>query len=195
VNDTRCVRCDKPMPDQAYACAGCAHRAGTHLFAIADTTPAARDVAHGMARRGASGSGSGEPRLPLNLGATQRLDAIQGTLSGWARHVAETRGIGAPRVRDLGDDTLVLAANWLAGHVEWIRHRREVAEFLEDVAACARLVEGIARGPAARRYCRTCGAPIAPTPRRRPLAPLYVTAMSTPGKARGRGRAGCAGRR
>jgi hypothetical protein len=158
VSENLCVRCERPMPDQAYACPACAQRAGGQLFTVVDTAPAARDVAHGMARRGTSGSGSAEPRLPLNLGATQRLDAVQGTLGTWVRHVVETRGIPGPQPRHLDDDVLVLAANWLAGHVEWLRHRREVGEFLDDVAACARIVEGIARGPGEQKFLGPCGA-------------------------------------
>jgi hypothetical protein len=84
------------MPDQAYACSGCAFRAGDQLHTIADMTDAARDVAQGRARRGSSGSSSAEGRLPLNLGATQRLDAVQNALSTWARHIAETRGVPLP---------------------------------------------------------------------------------------------------
>ncbi len=156
-----CVCCARPMADTAYACSPCAYRAGGQFHEIADMTPAARDVAHGMARSGPGAAGSGEPRLPLNLGATQRLDAVQGILGGWARHVAETRGIPAPAPQHLGEDTIEVAAQFLAGHVEWIRHRSEVGEFLDDVAACARIVAGIARGPAAQRYLGPCGAEIA----------------------------------
>jgi hypothetical protein len=89
-----CVRCDRPTPD-GYACSSCAHRAGGQLHDIADMAPAARDVAHGFARRGVNGGGS-DPRLPLNLAATQRLDAVQNTLATWARHIAETRGVPLP---------------------------------------------------------------------------------------------------
>jgi len=155
-----CVRCERPMPDQAYACAGCRDRAVDQLHTIVDTTPAARDVAHGQARRGPGGAGSAEPRLPLNLGATQRLDAVQGTLGTWARHVAETRG-GRPQA--VRADPIVHAARYLAANAEWMRHRREVGEFLEDVEACARVVAGIARGPGEQKYLGPCGAERWPT--------------------------------
>ena len=55
------------------------------------------------------------------------------------------------------DPTAVLA-EWLAAQCEWMRHRPEVDEWLTDVEACARVVRGIARGPAERRYLGPCGA-------------------------------------
>jgi hypothetical protein len=91
-----CVVCTRPMPDVAYACPSCAGKAAAHLRDIVDMTPAARDVAHGQARRGSGGGGGSEPRLPLNLGATQRLDAVQASLTTWARHIAAERGVPLP---------------------------------------------------------------------------------------------------
>jgi hypothetical protein len=89
-----CVRCGRPTPD-GYGCSSCARRGTDQLHTIADMTPAARDVAHGMARRGPGGSG-GDPRLPLNLAATQRLDAVQSTLTTWARLICDERGVSLP---------------------------------------------------------------------------------------------------
>jgi hypothetical protein len=153
-----CVRCSRPTPD-GYACSSCANRAGGHLHDIADMAGAARDVAHGFARRGVNSGGS-DPRLPLNLAATQRLDAVQNMLTGWARHVGTERGVGIPFAGGAPHlDQVVLVAQWLPGHIEWIRHRPEADEFLADVEACARIVAGIARGPASQRYLGPCGAP------------------------------------
>jgi hypothetical protein len=159
VTDTKCVRCARPMADQAYACSNCAYRAGDQLHTIVDVTPAARDIAHGFARHGTGGGGS-KPgsRLPFDLGATAKLDGVQNELTGWVRHIAAERGLALPRPVDLGDDVLVLAAGWLAGHVEWMRHREEVDAFLADVGAAVRVVSGIARGPASQRYLGPCGA-------------------------------------
>jgi hypothetical protein len=159
-NDNLCVRCGRPMADQAYACSSCAYRAGDQLHAIVDITPAARDIAHGFARRGRGSGGSTEPRLLLNLGATQRLDSVQGSLTTWVRHVMAERGILGPGI---AGDPLVAAARWLAGHVEWWRHRREVDEFLADVEACARVVSGLARGAGEKKFLGPCGAVLAAT--------------------------------
>lgn len=159
MTDTTCVACSRPMADQAYACTGCTSRATGQLQTIADMTPAARDVAHGLSRRAAGAGSSGKPgsRLPLDLGATSKLDAVQASLGSWVRHVLEERGSPAERV---GSDPIVHAAWYLQAQLEWWRHRPEVDEFLADVAAAARVVAGIARGPVAHRYLGPCGAPI-----------------------------------
>jgi hypothetical protein len=60
-------------------------------------------------------------------------------------------------------DPIATVAAWLAGHVEWMRHRPECDEFMADVEACARIVAGIARGPASQRYLGPCGAQQPPT--------------------------------
>lgn len=94
---TECLRCARPMAEMAYACPLCATQAAQNLSEVAETTPAARDVARGLSsRQGSGGSGKPGSRLPLDLGATARLDAVQATLTSWARHVAETRGVPLP---------------------------------------------------------------------------------------------------
>jgi hypothetical protein len=156
-----CVRCSRPMADQAYACQACADKAAEQLRTIVDMTPAARDVAHGQSRRSGGGGASGKPesRLPFDLGATSKLDAVQGELTGWVRHVAEERGlIMSPGWPAKGSDLIVEAAEWLLGHLGWLRHRQEVSEALSGIAAAARIVAGIARGPAAQRFLGPCGA-------------------------------------
>lgn len=95
MTENLCVRCGRPTAD-GYGCSDCAYRAGDQLHETADMTAAARDIALGFARHGSSGSSGSEPRIPLNLGATQRLDAVQATLGTWARHIAETRGVPLP---------------------------------------------------------------------------------------------------
>ena len=158
-----CVRCEREMPDQAYACRSCADRAERHLAELVDMTPAARDVAHGQSRRGTGGGSSGKPgsRLPIDLRSSARLDAVQVQLVGWARHICAERGLPLPGA-GCADDLVVELAGWLPGHLEWMRHRAEVDEFLTDVDACARVVRGIARGPVDQRYLGPCGALILP---------------------------------
>jgi len=173
---SECVRCQRPTPD-GYACHPCSRLAAAWLAEIADMVPAARDVAQRQARRGTGGAATGKPgsSLPIDLGATARLDAVQGQLGTWVRHVAEERGVNRAEINARGltglsrspewvdplqglTDDLSGLALWLADHCEWMRHRREVDEWLTDVEACARVVRGIARGPAAQRYLGPCGA-------------------------------------
>lgn len=164
MSTTECVRCGRPTPD-GYACVAETDRARQQLAEIADLVPAARDVAHRQARRG-SGGASGKPgsSLPIDLGATSRLDAVQNTLTTWARRIAEERGIGpegnggasggagtGSGNPQTGRDDLRASAQWLGGHCEWMRHRPEVDEFLRDVEACGRVIRSIADRPEDRR--------------------------------------------
>lgn len=157
-----CVRCTRPMAEMAYACTPCTGRAAAQLAEIRDMVGAARDIATGQARHGAGG-GSGKPgsRLPFDLGATARLDAVQGELGTWLRHIGEERGTTATTVLIpmADEDPIVVAAERLMQHLEWMRHRPAVDEFLVDVEACLRVVRGLARGPAPQRYLGPCGAP------------------------------------
>lgn len=162
MSENLCVRCGKPMPDTAYACQHCGVTKPTEqLRQIVDMVPAARDVAHGLSRRGGGGASSGKPgsQLPLDLTATSKLDAVQNELVGWVRHIAEERGVEVPaRTASAPDDLIVEAAEWLQGHLEWLRHRQEVSDALSGIAAAARVVAGIARGPGSQRFLGPCGA-------------------------------------
>ncbi|WP_145830911.1 hypothetical protein [Actinoplanes teichomyceticus] len=148
-------------------------RARRQLAEIADLVPAARDVAHRQARRGGGGGASGKPgsSLPIDLGATARLDAVQNALSGWVRVIAEERGIcpeihgggrtGSAGMEGMGSggrDDLRASARWLVGMCEWMRHRAEVDTFLTDVDASARALRGVVNGPRERKYLGPCGA-------------------------------------
>jgi hypothetical protein len=83
------------MADQAYACATCANRAAEQLRQVVDMLPAARDVAHGLSRRGGGGNASGKPgsQIPIDLTAMAKLDSVQNALVGWARVISEQRGL------------------------------------------------------------------------------------------------------
>jgi hypothetical protein len=156
-SQNECVICGRPTPD-GYACvADAVDRPRQLLAEITDMLPAALDVSHRQARHGTGGGASGKPgsALPLDLGATARLDGVRTALTTWARHVAEERGVTVPTGPQ---DPIHVAARWMAAHCEWMRHRAEVDEWLRDVEACARIVRGIARGPADRVYLGPCGA-------------------------------------
>lgn len=161
MSENLCVVCGKPMADTAYVCPAETARAAERLRQIADMVPAARDVAYGFSRQGGNGGGSGKPgsRLPLDLTALAKLDAVRGELTTWVRHVGEERGVEIPeRTINAAADVIVEAAEWLQGHLEWLRHRQEVSEALSGIAAAARVVAGIARGPGSQKYLGPCGA-------------------------------------
>jgi hypothetical protein len=105
MTDPTCVcGCDRPCPD-GYARAECAARVRLALLGddrqddrpgLVDTAPAARDIAYGIAVVGTGGGSSGKPgsRMPLDLAVAAKLDAVQGSVTTWARHVAEERSGG-----------------------------------------------------------------------------------------------------
>lgn len=162
-----CVRCGRPT-DDGYACATCRDRARRDLLGddsrddrpgLVDTAPAARDIAHGLSSR-SDGGGSGKPesRMPLDLAVTAKLDAVQGEMTTWARHVAEERS--GRLIVHSSADPIVQAARYLAANVEWLRHRPEVDEAYAAIEACARVVQGIVRGAAEQKYLGPCGAKV-----------------------------------
>jgi hypothetical protein len=175
---TTCDACGRPIDGVAYACRPCGDKAGTQLRTTADAVPAARDVVHGFSRHGPAVHGSGGSRVPVNLTAGARLDAVQNAITTLARHVSETRGRTIPdraygptcatiwpacphdscaAIR-AGDDPLATAASWLAGHTDWLRHRREAPEAFAIIAAAERVVVAISIPPGERRWLGQCGA-------------------------------------
>lgn len=166
----QCIRCGRPMADGAYACPAETAKAAEQLRSLADMVPAARDIAHGLSRRGGGGA-SGKPgsRLPLDLMATAKLDAVQETLTRWVDYIGTSRGQMRPWFAFQGDP-IVIAAQWLPTNLEWMRHKPDrepdddghtwgADEFLTDVDACSRIVAGVARGPQEQRFLGPCGSP------------------------------------
>jgi hypothetical protein len=176
VSDEPCLICRDRPAHGAYGCTVCLERARRLLGEIGDMTQAALDVAQRQAVRG-GGGGSGKPgsSLPIDLGAMARYDAVKAELGTWARHVAEERGVNlaeinaggltmlsrdsvrVDQVQGLTDD-LSGICTWLADHCEWLRHRREVDEFVRDVGLAASIIRGLASGPRERIYLGPCGA-------------------------------------
>jgi hypothetical protein len=161
MSDNTCLRCGRPTPD-GYACTRCGvTRPSGWLAEITDIMPAARDVAMGLSGSQGSGGMPGKPesRLPLNLAATARLDAVANALGTWVRHVAQERG-QFPDSLPYGFDTIVNACRFLAGQLEWFRHRPEVDECLSDLEASARVIRGIVRGPSDLKFLGPCGSTV-----------------------------------
>lgn len=163
-----CVRCSRPMADQAYVDQHCAERALWQLLGddsddrrpgIADMAVAARDVANGLSANLSGSGGSGRPgsRLPLDLAATAKCDSVAGTLGSWLRLVAEERGGITADVSHWAEPIEGIATK-LSGQLEWFRHRQFADEFFTDVEACWRVLRGIVREPAAQKYLGPCGA-------------------------------------
>lgn len=150
-----CDICERPVDGTAYICRPCVDAAGRHLAAVVDAVPAARDVVHGLVRRGPAVARTGGDRIPVNLTAGARLAAVQNALTTWARAVLEERGGELP-----DGDPIAAAAGYLAGELEWLRHQRYAVEALRDIAAAHRVILAVVDPPAGRRYLGPCRAAV-----------------------------------
>lgn len=108
-----CPVCGHPIADTAYVCAGCgdtltaALTAAVGLWRDSETTLTRQAHLAGTATTSAgpasaeTGPGqepplSGEPPMPMHYGASEARFVLTNTVTTWARHVAETRGIPVP---------------------------------------------------------------------------------------------------
>lgn len=125
-----CTVCERPTGDQAYACSSCSGRLARALGDVAALTEALDDAISRQTRT-SSGIGvasrSADRPLPWDQHASLAASTLRGTLSTWARLVAEERG------RDLPADTMPAMAAYLLGQLEWIRHHRAAAEAVEQI--------------------------------------------------------------
>lgn len=186
-DDETCKGCLPRLAEDGYCCTRCSSLAAQNLASVAEVALAVTDAANRLSA-GSGGGGPGKPgsQLPLNLGARSRLDRVTASLGGWARHVAEERGVRMPeeprppvppmgplcptryecthgsckamRDPELPPPMLAVVARWLVGHLSWLAHRPEVDEVFADLGACARVLSGVVRGPAPQRFLGPCGA-------------------------------------
>lgn len=154
---TDCVVCARPnRVDTAQVCHPCVRRLQASLERAADL---AGELETTIARQGRSGDRGGrvagaEPPLPVDLGAADSAWAVNNTITTWARHVAEERGL---TVTGTDPDPTVLAARWLTGQLDWLRHRPEAAEAWDELADACRLLERAVDRAVPRWYAGPCG--------------------------------------
>lgn len=149
-----CTVCERPTGDQAYACSSCSGRLARALGDVAALTEALDDAISRQTRT-SSGIGvasrSADRPLPWDQHASLAASTLRGTLSTWARLVAEERG------RDLPADTMPAMAAYLLGQLEWIRHHPAAAEAVEQIRdAVTGAVRAVDRRPD-RLYAGPCG--------------------------------------
>lgn len=127
-----CRVCGSATPD-GWVCVTETERARQQLAEIAELTEAARAVMYRQTSTGDSGHARPGPRDLLDYGAGARLDAVQTALTGWVRAVREDAKVkSAPREGDL----IAACADWLADHVEVIRHLEIADEILREIGDC-----------------------------------------------------------
>ncbi len=177
-----CERCSRPIHDQGYACDQC----GTHLRRdLLRVALIAGEAAVTIAKQARIGNGGRrtdpDVPLPVNLAAANDHDAAIGVLTTWARHVHEESGRPLPTVRTepcphasctqrrrgalIGPECglrlpaehpAAVVAAWLVDQVDWIRHRPEGSEAMDELAdACQVLVRVVDR-PADRVIVGQC---------------------------------------
>lgn len=120
-----------------------------------------------------------ETPLPYHPGMATRAAAAINTITTWARHVCEERGIGVPlpgpmlgplcragwgcnhptcdliRARTI-DHPAARAARFLLTQLEWIRHRPEAADVVDEVSAAAATLRRCVDAPPKLTYAGPC---------------------------------------
>ena len=145
--------CDRPVPDQAYACQTCANRLERALGDIPALWAELDTVLTRQARYSDPEGRGGDKALPFNLKASDVRGALRGTLNTWCRLIAEERG------KDLPEDHPAAVARWLLNHVTWLRHHRAGADAVDEITSVVHKMRGIIDRPAERIYagpCRDC---------------------------------------
>lgn len=147
--------CGRTLID-GFAALDCTERARQQLAEIANLVAPARHIAHRQTSGdGTGGAGVPGSRVPIDLGAGARLDAVQVALTGWAREIAEARSVGV--VPD-GRDVIVLAAAYITQSLEIARHKRWVDDMLREIGDCLTAMRHVTAPRRERIYLGTCGA-------------------------------------
>lgn len=147
--------CSRPVPDNAYVCPRCAHLLDR---ALGDVTSLLEELAVTRARLSRAGKqlgpSSGERALPYDVNAAEAHEVLTNTLTTWARLVLEERGgTIAASDREPGD----VAAGYLLGSVEWLRHHEAGPEAVDEIAAAVRQAERAIDTGIERIFADVCG--------------------------------------
>lgn len=118
-------------------------------------------------------------QLPFHQGKGDRAAAASNAIVTWARHVCEERGIGVPRPGPVigplcragwgcthptcalirartVDPGVARAAVFLLTQLEWIRHRPEAADAVEELSAAAVVLRLCVDAPPVLQYAGPC---------------------------------------
>lgn len=147
---TDCDRCAQPADGTAYVCGRCSRHLVERLHEAAALVPELVVTVARQAATGEPGRGADTHPLPLDLPAAYDVGAVRNTVTTWARHVADTRGHTLPL--DRVDDVM----RWLAGQVDWLRHRPEAEQAVDELLDACRLVARIVDTHGPRWYAGPC---------------------------------------
>lgn len=166
-----CDRCGRPVIDQSYVCVDDRNRLVDQLATVVKVAGEARYTI------------AASPLL-FGLAVGDATWAGANTLTTWARHCAESRGIDLPRVRIRSlacrhptcravrrhhavgptcarklpaEHPMAVVATWLAGQLDWLRHRPEAAEAWDELDHATRLIVRYVDNRPDRWYAGPCG--------------------------------------
>lgn len=163
-----CSVCGAPTGDSAYLCITDTDELRRNL---GDVTAIVDDLDFALTRQSVFsdklGRSNGQP-LPFDLRASEAAWVLRNTLAGWARLVAEERGLDGPQSnaaaitgRSVGGWTpspslTAQIAAWLLGQVEWIRHHPAADEAFDEIRSAVREARRVTDRPADRWYAGPC---------------------------------------
>jgi hypothetical protein len=84
--------------------------------------------------------------LPVDLNASARAAVAFNSVTTWARHVEEDHGGEVPDVPH-GQHPAAVAATWLLGQLDWLRHQREAEEAFTQLQAAGAAIRRIVDAP------------------------------------------------
>lgn len=159
MTDTLCAVCGRPVADQAYLCDRETRMLAVDLAEVPGLEPELEVTLSRQDRVGESGGGGvtkrSEEPLPYSAVASEAGYVLTNTLTTWVRHVAGERGIPGPQ----GGPVATVAARWLLGHVQWLRHRPEAAEAYGEITSAVGMVRLVIDRHGSRLYAGPCTTP------------------------------------
>jgi hypothetical protein len=176
-----CARCERELADGAYVCAmPCAFDLAADLTQAAGHADDAPTVVARQVRYGPGGGRGNEQPLPVNLAASDALWAVENTITTWARHVADERGLTpfkppspilGPLCSEFGRcphgsckaierpslfPPTGKICSWLSDQLGWLRHRPEAGQAWDELDDACRMLRQLVDSPARRRIAGPC---------------------------------------
>lgn len=174
-----CKQCERPIHDTAYICAACESALRRDFESVALVAGEAWTTIARLSRFDRSPGRSAERPLPFSWEAADATWAAANTLTTWARHIADTRGIPLPepagpmhgpvcRAQPCHHHTcaritsrsrehpMAAVATWLTRQLGWLRHRPEAAEAFDELTDACRLAVRTVDNPPVRWYAGPC---------------------------------------
>lgn len=152
-----CDRCGRRIVDTAYVCPDCARELRRDLETVAKVAGEVATTVAKLARLGAGGRRSDpQPPLPVNLDAGAEHDAAVTVLTTWARHIHEASGRALPTTTRRDEHPLAILATWLVGQLDWLRHRPEGGDALDELSDACRILIRVVDRPADRVLAGRC---------------------------------------